>query len=91
MEATASEDEVICFGLVFKRKKVADVAILAESASDGRASSFRENPSSASSPRVMVVHEGRGRVPLEPITARLLLLNFLLSSNRPCNVSKTRR
>jgi len=60
VEATTSEDEDTCFGLVFKRKQIADVAIIAHSASDDRASSFGENPPSASSPRDIMVHEGGG-------------------------------
>jgi len=43
VEATASEDEDTCSSLVFKRKRVVDVAVPAQSASDGRASFFREN------------------------------------------------
>lgn len=60
VEATASEDEDTCSSLVFKRKRVADVAVPAQSASDGCASSFKENPPSASSPCDIVVHEGGG-------------------------------
>jgi len=40
VKATAPEDEDTCFGLVFKRKKGADAAVPAQSASDGRASFF---------------------------------------------------
>jgi len=60
VEATASEDEDTCSGLVFKRKKGADVAVPGHSASDDRAPSFRENLPSTYSPRDMVVHEGGG-------------------------------
>ena len=57
-EATASEDEDTFLGLVFKRKRKADVAVPAASYSDDRAPSFRENPPSASSPRDLVVPKG---------------------------------
>ena len=58
VEATASKDNDTCSGLIFKRKRAADVAIPAHSASDDSAPSFRENPPSASSPRVPRCHEG---------------------------------
>ena len=60
VEATASEDEDTCSGLVFKRKRTIDVVTPANSASDERAPSFMENPPSASSPRDIVVHERGG-------------------------------
>ena len=60
VEATASEDENTCSGLIFKRKRGIDVVVPAHSASDDRAPSFKENPPSASSPHDMVVHEGGG-------------------------------
>ena len=60
VERTTSEDEDTCLGLVFNRKKGADATVLAQSVSEGRASSFRENPPSASSPCDLVVHEGGG-------------------------------
>jgi len=60
VEAAAFEDEDIYYGLVFKRKRGVDAAVSAQSALDGRASSFRENPPSASSPRDLVVHEDGG-------------------------------
>ena len=82
IEATASGDEDTCSGLVFKRKKGADVAVPVHSASDGCASSFRENPPSASSPRDLVVHKGGGKVPLEVTLARLPLLSCLPFSKR---------
>ncbi|XP_068503759.1 uncharacterized protein [Phaseolus vulgaris] len=50
VEATASEDEDTCSGLVFKRKRKVDVAVPVNSASDDRAPSFREHPTSASFP-----------------------------------------
>ena len=89
VEATASEDKETCSGLVFKRKRGVDVVVLAHSTSDGGAPSFRENPPSASSPRDLVVHEGGGRVPLEAILARLLLLSFPPFSRRFFKPSKT--
>jgi len=79
VEATASKDEETCSGFVFKRKRPAKV----------EAPSFRENPSSTSSPCDIMVLEGGGRAPLEVIAAYLLLLTCLSSSNRPFNVSKT--
>jgi len=42
-EATASEDEDTCSGLVFKRKRKVDVVVPANSASDDHAPSYREN------------------------------------------------
>jgi len=62
IEAAATEDEDTCSGLVFKRKRKFDVAVHAPSGSNGRAPSYREHPPSASFPRDLVVHEGRGRV-----------------------------
>jgi len=56
-EATATEDEDTCLGLVFTRKRKVDVAVPTNLASDNRAPSFRENPPSASSPHDIVVHE----------------------------------
>jgi len=44
VEAIASEDEDTCSDFVFKRKRVANVAAPAQSASNGCASSFREPP-----------------------------------------------
>ena len=61
VEATASEDEDTCSGLVFKRKRVVDVTAPTHLASDDRAPSFGENPPSVSSPRDIVVHEGGGK------------------------------
>jgi len=63
VEAITSEDEDTCTCLVFKRKRVVDVAAPSHSASDGRAPSFKENPPSASSPRNLVVLEGGGERP----------------------------
>jgi len=92
VEAIASEDEDTCYGLVFKRKMGADVAVPANSASDGRASSFRENPPNVSSPRDLVVREGRGRrVPLEVILACLSLLSCPPFSRRFFIPSKVRK
>jgi len=90
-EATASEDEDICPSLVFKRKRNADVAVPANSASDDRAPFFRENHPSASSPRDIVVHEGEGESASEVIRVRLLLLTCPPSSNGPFNPSKIGR
>jgi len=87
VEATASEDEDTCSGLIFKRKRKVDVAIPVNSASDDRAPSFKEHPPSAFSPRDLVVQEGGGRVPLGTIVGRPLLI-CLPSSNRPCSLSK---
>ena len=63
VEATASEDEDTCTGLVFKRKRGVDVTVSAHSVSDGCAPSFRENPPSASSPRDLVVTKTEGERP----------------------------
>jgi len=60
VEATASEDEDTCTGLVFKRKRAGDDVAPSHSASDGHAPSFRENPPSASSPRDLIMLEGGG-------------------------------
>jgi len=60
VEATASEDEDTCTGLVFKRQRVATTTVPALSASDDRTPSFRENPPSVYSPRDIVGHEGEG-------------------------------
>jgi len=49
-EAATSEDEDTCSGLIFKRKRKVDDAVLANSASDDRAPSYREDPPNASSP-----------------------------------------
>jgi len=59
-EAAASEDEDTCSGLLFKRKRKVDVAVPAPSGSDDRASSFREQPPSVSSPRDLMAQEGGG-------------------------------
>jgi len=61
VEAAASEDEDTCSDLAFKRKRKVDVAIPANLASDDRAPSYREHPPSVSSPRDLVVQEGRGK------------------------------
>jgi len=90
-EATASEYENTCIGLVFKRKRTADVVAPSLSASDGHAPSFRENPPSASSPRDLMVLEGGGRLPLGVITTHPLLLICQPSSSRPSSASKTGR
>jgi len=81
VEATASKDEDTCSGLVFKRKRSADVTAPTDSASDDRTPSWRENPPSNSSLRDIVIHEGGGRAPLEVITPRLMLRICLPSSN----------
>jgi len=88
VEATASEDEDTCTGLVFKRKRGADVAVSMHSLPDGCAPSFRENPPSASSPRDLVVHEGRGRMSLGRFLECLPLLNYPPSSRRFSKPSK---
>ena len=59
-EVAPSEDEDTCSGLVFKRKLKVDGAISAPSDSDGRAPSYGNSPSSASSPHDIAVQEGRG-------------------------------
>jgi len=59
-EVAPSEDGETCSGLVFKRKRKADVAILVPSDSNGRAPSYMECPPCASSHRDIAVHEGRG-------------------------------
>ena len=59
-EATDSEDEDTCSGLIFKRKRKADVVVPAPSGSKGQAHSYREHPPSTSSPRDIMVQEGRG-------------------------------
>ena len=60
MEATACEDEGTYTSLVFKRKRAADIAASPHSASDGHASSFKDHPPSASSPRELMTLEGGG-------------------------------
>jgi len=60
VEATAFEDDDTCSGLVFKRKRKGNVAVPANSASDDRAPSFRENPPSAYSPHDIVVQKAGG-------------------------------
>ena len=82
-----SEDKDTCTGLVFKMPRVGDVKATTHSTSDGHAPSFHDNPPSASSPRDLVVHEGRGRVPLKAIN-RLPLLSSLLFSKKPSNASR---
>jgi len=88
VEAAASEDEDTCTGLVFKRKRGVEVAVSTHSVSDGCVPSFRENPSSASSFRDLVVHEGGGRMSLGAILECLPLLNCPLSSKRFSRPSK---
>jgi len=44
---------------LFKRQRISDIEASSHSATDGRASCFRDNPSSASSPHELIVHEGR--------------------------------
>jgi len=73
-EAAASEDEDTCSGLIFKRKRKADVVVPAPLGSDGRAPSYKERPPSASSPRDIVVYEGRGRVLQGAIVVSPLLI-----------------
>jgi len=89
-EAVASKDEDTYSGLIFKRKRKVDVAVPANSTSNYRAPSYREHPPSSSCPRDLVVQEGRGRVPLGAIVARLLL-TYPPSSNGSCSPSKIRR
>lgn len=60
-EVAPFEDEDTCSGLIFRRKRKAEAAILVPSDSDGQAPSYRECPPSASSPRDIVVPEGRGK------------------------------
>jgi len=86
-EAAAFEDEDICSGLVFKRKRKADVAVPAPSGLDGRAPSYREHPPSASSLRA---EPYRGRM-LQGATVLSLLLICLPSFNRHCSPSRPRR
>jgi len=85
VEATASEDEDTCSGLVFKMKRTTDPAVSVHSTSDSSAPSFRENPPSVSSPRDIVVHECEGE------SAYGGDLGMPPSSNRPFNPSKTGR
>jgi len=59
--ATGTEDKDTSSGLVFKRQRVGDVEAPSHSTSDGHASFFRDNPPSASSPRDLIVHQGRGK------------------------------
>ena len=91
VEAIASEDEDTCIGLVFKRKKGADVVAPSHSASDDHAPSFRDHPPSASSPRELMVLESGGRAPLEVVMACPLLLICPLSSRRFSKPSKSRK
>ena len=79
--AADSEDEDTCTGLVFKRPRVGDVQVAAHSAFDGHAPSFRDNPPSVSSPRNLIVHEGRGRALL--ITFYGKCTAFFKSNNCP--------
>jgi len=60
VEATTSEDKDTCSGFIFKRKQKAKVAVLVPSGSDDRAPTYKEHPPNASSPRDLVVQEGRG-------------------------------
>jgi len=55
-EVAPFEDEETDLGLIFKRKRKADIAIPMPSDSDGQAPSYREYPPSASSPRDIEVH-----------------------------------
>jgi len=89
-EVATSKDEDTCSGLVFKRKRKVDAVIPSPSGSDDRAPSYREHPSSASSPRDFVVQEGRGRMLQRVITVHLLL-TCLPSFSGPCNPSRIRR
>ena len=57
---TGSEDEDTDSGLVIKRPRVDEVVAPSHSASGGLTPSFRDNPSSASSPCDLIVHEGGG-------------------------------
>jgi len=81
VEATASEDEDICSGLVFKRKMGVD----------GCVPSFRENPPSASSPFTWWYMKVGGRVPLKAILARLSLLSCSPFSKKFFKPSKTEK
>jgi len=58
--AAGTEDEDTSSGLIFKRQRVGDVEVPTHLASDGHASSLRDNPQSASSPRDLIMHEGGG-------------------------------
>ena len=60
-EVAPSKDEDTCSDLIFRRKRKADAVVPASSDSNGQAPSYRECSPSASSPRYVVVHEGRGR------------------------------
>jgi len=89
-KVAASEDEDTCLGLVFKRKRKADVVVPAPSGSDARAPSYKEHPPSASSPCDIVVHEGRGRM-LQGATVMSPLLICLPSFSGHCGPSRPRR
>ena len=90
MVFVGTEDEDTSLGLVFKRQRVGDVEAPAHSAFDGYAPSLRDNPPSASSPRDLIVHEGRGRALLK-ITRHLLPLSSQPSSSKLLNAFKTNR
>jgi len=90
VEVAPSEDENTCSDLVFKRKRKVDDVVLVPSGSDGQAPSYRECPPSSSSPRDIVVHEGRGRVP-RGVTMATPLLICQSSSSKRCNPSELRR
>jgi len=60
VKAIAFEDEDTYSGIVFKRKRKADVAVPSPSHLDAHAPSYREHPSNTSFPRDLMVQEGMG-------------------------------
>jgi len=90
LEATTSEEEGSCMGLIFKRKRAGNFAVPSHSASDGHAPSFRDNPPSASSPPDLIMHEGGGRVLLK-VTKCPLRSNSQPSSNKPSKAFRIKR
>jgi len=59
-EATPSEDEETCYGLVFKRKRTDAASNFVHSVSNSRALLYRDFPPNPSLPRDIAVQEGRG-------------------------------
>ncbi|XP_068477186.1 uncharacterized protein [Phaseolus vulgaris] len=60
VKAIAFEDEDTYSGIVFTRKRKADVAVPSPSHLDAHAPSYREHPSNTSFPRDLMVQEGMG-------------------------------
>jgi len=89
-EVAASKDEDTCSGLIFKRKRKADVVVLAPLGSEGQATPYREHPPNASSPCDIVVQEGRGRVPRE-VTSGTPTPMYHPSSKKHCTPSKLKQ